>query len=321
MAASVIEPEKIRRQLEDLWIGHGGELGEPGGVTRACALTLIAVVEEDGPAGALAETLGGLARRHPSRTLVVRLAAGGEETLQADVEAQCWMPFGQRRQICSEQIVIRCSEATLAEVPGVILPLVTPDLPVVLWCPSWRAFGSGMIAPLAMLAGRIILDTARAPRSPEAIRVLAAEARRRAGIADLSWTRLTRYRTQIAEVFGNARNLGRITQLSAATIDCHGPSPSSEALLLAGWLHLCLSWPVDGRVRFHRADDAGAGLLAAVEFGGSSEPPIRVDLTGAEEDSSETALLSEELGIEGRDRVFEQSLEYAARIAETAAPP
>src|SRR6185436_12372294 len=124
-APSMIDPEQIRRRLTEVWTSLGDE------VMRACALTLITVVDSENSPSTITQTLAELMPEHPSRSIVVRLES--EDCLEADVEAQCWMPFGQRRQICSEQIVIRCSVNTLDQVPGVVLPLIVPDLPLVVW--------------------------------------------------------------------------------------------------------------------------------------------------------------------------------------------
>src|SRR5712692_8449098 len=164
----MIDPEKIRKRLDEVWTGLGRQASvESHEVMRACALTLIAVVDAGKLSEAASETLADLMRQHPSRTILVRLAAGQADVLEADVEARCWTPFGMRRQICSEVIAIDCSEKTLGDVPGVILPLVVPDLPVVLWCASDSALQSPAFATLAQPAGRIILDSRRAERPLE----------------------------------------------------------------------------------------------------------------------------------------------------------
>jgi len=57
------------------------------------------------------ETMAALMPEHPARTIVVRLSGAGERALAERVYAQCWMPFGERRQICCEQIEITASDA------------------------------------------------------------------------------------------------------------------------------------------------------------------------------------------------------------------
>ncbi len=338
----MVDPEKIRRDLQDVWVGLGSESEDEGGVLRACALTLIAVTDDNGNPSALAETLAALMPEHPSRAIVIRLAPGQENVLEAEVEAQCWMPFGQRQQICSEQIVVRCTEKTLDEVPSVILPLVAPDLPVVLWCPSERAWKAGAFSGLAEPSTRILLDTSRASRPAEALLALAAESKRAGAVVmDLSWTRLTRWRALLAQAFENelCRQMPGLTEL-AITYQGSSPIPAT-AILMAGWIASRLGWPPADTRRWGFAPrDAGLepGKLAALELKRPAKPLTSIAITrlagswaevrvaaGSGEvltsrvalaPSTDVLLLSEELGIHAPDRIFEESLAAASQIAE-----
>jgi glucose-6-phosphate dehydrogenase assembly protein OpcA len=82
---------------------------------------------------------------HPARAILVRLSGAGDRSLAERVYSQCWMPFGQRRQICCEQVEITASDAALADLQSVVLPLTVPDLPLIVWCRSracWRCRNS-----------------------------------------------------------------------------------------------------------------------------------------------------------------------------------
>src|SRR5437660_34777 len=46
--ATVIEPEKILKELRELWVQLGQQENAPGGVLRACAMTLVVAAEPDG---------------------------------------------------------------------------------------------------------------------------------------------------------------------------------------------------------------------------------------------------------------------------------
>ena len=70
------------------------------------------------------------------------------------------MPFGQRQQICCEQIEITASDAALGDLPSVMLPLVVADLPVILWCRSARLIGMPEFAQIARMATKVVLDSA-----------------------------------------------------------------------------------------------------------------------------------------------------------------
>lgn len=344
----MIDPEKIRRRLDEVWGSLGRQADAEGHeVMRACALTLIAVVDAEDHSETIAETLAELMREHPSRAIVVRLAKGQGDALEADVEARCWMPFGQRRQICSEQIVIDCTEKTLADVPGVILPLAIADLPVVLWCASERAWRSGAFPELAEPAGRVILDTMRVGHPLELLEAMKSRRGRAPGlglIADLSWTRLTRWRSLLAQVFENELYRKQIPNFSEVVIEYEGiegaPVPPT-GLLLSGWLLSILGWRWEGGLpaglRFcRRPADCRPARLAAFELLSHHEPvtriaiarsgescgEVRVEVAGLEPvrnrvslpRSTDRLLLGEELAIYKPDPTFEQSLEWAVRV-------
>src|SRR5262252_5451673 len=100
--AAVIEPEKILKELRDLWAGLARREDSPGGVLRACSMTLVVAAEPDGT-GADAEqahrTIGVLMHDHPSRAIVISPSEGGE--FGARVFSECWMPLGGQQQICA----------------------------------------------------------------------------------------------------------------------------------------------------------------------------------------------------------------------------
>jgi len=143
---AAVAPEHILRELADLWATLGS-------VLRACTLTLVVLEEASGDAAALGETIAALMPEHPARTIVVRLSGAGERALAERVYAQCWMPFGERRQICCEQIEITASDAALADLPSVVLPLAAPDLPVIVWSRSARLFEMPAVGAIARMAG------------------------------------------------------------------------------------------------------------------------------------------------------------------------
>src|SRR6266536_1879491 len=135
-----VAPEHILKELTHLWVSLGkqGETETAAGVLRACTMTLIVIAEESEDVGALGETLAALMPEHPARSILIRLRGAGEATLTERVYAQCWLPFGQRRQICCEQIEIIATDAALADIAPVVLPLAVPDLPVIIWLRSAR---------------------------------------------------------------------------------------------------------------------------------------------------------------------------------------
>ena len=80
------------------------------------------------------------------------------------------MPFGQRRQICCEQVEITVSDAALADLPSVVLPLAVADLPLIVWCRSPRLFGMPEFRAIAGMADKVMLDSASASDPPSLLK-------------------------------------------------------------------------------------------------------------------------------------------------------
>jgi glucose-6-phosphate dehydrogenase assembly protein OpcA len=315
---ATVEPEKILKELAALWTQQGKE-GEAG-VLRACSMTLLVMAEAADDASALGETIAALMPQHPARAILVRLEGAGRRSLSERVYQQCWKPFGGRQQICCEQIEITASDAALADLPSVLLPLVVADLPVILWCRSPRLPERPEFGEIARLATRVVVDSAGYPDAPGAIRRLAAAVQVNMALADLAWTRLTRWRETLSHVFDNRDTLARLPGISNGKVS-YGPGYETAASYLAAWVRDALG---DAGVKVEVSVVPGAPTLR-LELSGT----LRVSLarendrlvTAVNEQSNCTHLppvsdylvMREELGIVGRDAVFERTLSSAAR--------
>lgn len=319
--STTVAPEAILKELVALWWQEGGQ-GDAG-VLRACSLTLLVVAEATDDAGALGETLAALMPEHPARTILIRLQGEGERALSQRVYQQCWKPFGQRQQICCEQIEITASDAALADLPSVILPLEVPDLPVILWCRSGRLTRLPEFAEIARMATKVVIDSAAAEDGTGAL-VRIADAVSRGGIlADLAWTRLTRWREALARVFENRDTLSHLSEVDSVQVR-FGPSYETAAWYLAAWAVNAL-------------ESVGQAVTPVVA---RQDESLRLELSGGafhvtlsrQDDNLVTVvneqtnctnlprpadyhMMREELGIVRRDEVFERALELAARLA------
>ncbi len=331
--AGAIAPESILREMADLWVSLGKQGEGDAGVLRACAMTLLVAAEESDDAQAIGETLAALMPEHPSRAIVIRFRAGDGRALSARVFAQCWMPFGQRRQICCEQIEITASDASVPDLAAVVLPLKVPDLPVILWCRSPRLFRLEAFPQLAAIGQKLVLDSAAFSGQAAALGELRDAAAAGRSLADLSWTRLTRCRELIAQIFENRAQLAHLPRVSELTIRYRAAETPAAAFYLAAWLLDGLE-TIGAHPRVTFAADAGepSGRLSLVELraAGSAEPAASIAL--AEGPAAEVrvgglvtrallpaltdyALMREELAIPGRDPAFERVLAGAAKLA------
>jgi glucose-6-phosphate dehydrogenase assembly protein OpcA len=251
------------------------------------------------------------------------LQGEGERALSQRVYQQCWKPFGQRQQICCEQIEITASDAALADLPSVILPLAVPDLPVILWCRSARLAGRPEFAEIARMATKVVMDSAAAADAAGAILRMADTVRSGGILADLAWTRLTRWRETLARVFENRDTLARLGEVNSVQVR-FGPGYDTAAWYMAAWAANAL---------------ASVGVVVTPVFE-RQEETLRLELSGGtfhvklsrQDDRLVTVvneqsnctnlprptdyhLMREELGIVRRDAIFEGTLASAARLA------
>lgn len=228
---ATVNPERVLKDLRELWEQLAQEQKESG-VLRACAMTLIVIAEDEADCEHVRQTLGVLMHDHPSRAIVLKAAEGAD--ISARVFAECWMPFGSHQQICSEGIEMTADVANLADVAHLLLPLIVPDLQVVLWCRGPRFFSTRYFDPLFPLAQKIIVDSESASNARGAIAVLKELRSRGERIADLAWTRLTGWRQAIANLFDDAP-----LKISDVRIDYGGPL-STGVLYFSRWMELCV---------------------------------------------------------------------------------
>ena len=324
--AAAVQPEKILKDLAKLWVDleKDDSQKKSAGVLRACAMTLIAAVEQEADAAAVGETLAELMHQHPSRAIVLRVCPDHESALDARVFAQCWMPFGRSQQICCEQIEITASPSRVDDLPKLVLGLMVPDLPVVLWCRSESLARDTNFQNLFPLATKIIVDTTHFDESEQTgvdfIRGLLAK---NYNVADLAWTRLTRWRETVAHIFDNRHARERLNQIDTVTITHSGPnlktSPPSRLAFLAAWFKNTLPSPFQLNLKATGADSdrlvqgielTGAGFNASIELDGAAAI-VRVDRLTRRipfPKLTDFELLREELGILGPDPVFRRSL-------------
>ena len=319
--STAVQPEKILKDLQKLWIDLGKEDSQKGsaGVLRACAMTLIAAVEEEADAQAVGETIANLVHQHPSRVIVMRITADQAPHLDARVFAQCWMPFGRRQQICCEQIEITASEPRVADLPNLVLGLMAPDLPVVLWSRGERLCRDASFQQLFPLTNKIIVDSASFSDPDVALKFIRRVISGGSNVADLAWTRLTHLREIIAQIFERENALAHLHSLQRVAISYEGRTPV-DATTMPTWLHYLMAWfrttlpiPVDPVYRGTAAEYSIAGIsIEGPGFRGSVELHDAVaDVTVNEltrriafPKRSDCDLLREELSVVRVDEIF-----------------
>jgi glucose-6-phosphate dehydrogenase assembly protein OpcA len=341
-AAGTIAPEKILRELAEMWTALNKDAGgETDSALRACTLTLITLAEENEDFGAIGEAIAALMPQHPARTILVRLQGPGERQLSNRVYSQCWRPFGQKRQVCCEQVEIVASDKALSELPAVILPLTVADLPVILWCRSPRAACLPAFPAIAAMASRVIIDgeafcsqaTAGAKSKEQTAQIamqrIAAIATKDTAVGDLAWTRLTGWRAMLSQIFENRQNLAALPGVTKVTVTAGG-EPRVGAWYFAAWVMDSLAdigvhpdFRMEGKAAASNQDLQSIRLEGprwSAELSREGERFVAT-VNGVSQSSSlgratDYSMMEEELRITERDPTFERALVTAQRMTE-----
>ncbi|MGW2724916.1 glucose-6-phosphate dehydrogenase assembly protein OpcA [Streptomyces sp. NPDC001492] len=207
-------------------------------------LTLVIVTDEENAYDAL-KAANDASHEHPSRTLVVikRVSRSPRDRTQSRLDAEVRVGADAGT---GETVVLRLYGEIVDHAQSVVLPLLLPDAPVVAWWPVNAPLDPAN-DPLGALAQRRVTDTYAAEQP---VRELTARADTYTpGDTDLSWTRITPWRSMLAAA------LDQVTcEVEAVEVEGEEFNPSCE--LLAMWLADRLDVPVK------RSLSGGPGLTA-----------------------------------------------------------
>ncbi|MCX6910224.1 MAG: glucose-6-phosphate dehydrogenase assembly protein OpcA [Verrucomicrobia bacterium] len=249
-----VEPAAIERELAALWkpASEQASAGDSAAVTRVCLANLLLVGDTANNAWH-ADTLQKLSARFPCRVLWAQLDSASTDTgLAAAVTALCHLPSPGNPQVCSELITLRAGRGGADGVPGAVLPLLEPDVPVVLWWALAADAETELFDALCALADRVVVHAepleSAALRTVSAVpnlrRCLRASAAGKATV--LVWHTMIHWREMTAQFFDQPQlrdgldGIERVT-VRYATPDGK-PTAALPAALYAGWLAGQLQW-------------------------------------------------------------------------------
>ncbi|MFD9410792.1 glucose-6-phosphate dehydrogenase assembly protein OpcA [Streptomyces sp. NPDC059989] len=280
-------------------------------------LTLVIVTDEENAYDAL-KSANDASHEHPSRIVVVIKRVSRSPRSRRDARLDAEVRVGADSGT-GETVVLRLHGELVDHAQSVVLPLLLPDAPVVVWWPDGAP--SDLAGdPLGALGQRRITDTYSCE---DPIGALAKRAAAYApGDTDLSWTRITPWRSMLAAALDQQR-----VSVVSALVEGEDENPSCE--LLAMWLADRLGVPVqrtlssgpgltavrletkDGAIVLDRAD----GALATLCMPGQPDRAVALK----RRDTAE--LLAEELRRLDPDNTYESSLRFGVtRLASSADP-
>ncbi len=218
-----------------------GLRSDGGAVAVGRVLSLVLVTDEFSADKAIA-VANEASHEHPCRILVIaRGNKRGASRLDASIRVGGDAGAG-------EVIVLRLYGALADHGSSLLVPLLLPDAPTVVWWPG--------VAPenpatdhIGRMAQRRITDAAQSKQPVRALNQLAEV--NSPGDTDLAWSRITRWRALLAA----ALDQPPYEPVTRAVVSGASDSPSTE--LLAGWLALKLRCPVT-----RKKTPAGTGMVA-----------------------------------------------------------
>jgi glucose-6-phosphate dehydrogenase assembly protein OpcA len=232
-------------------------------------------------------TLTGLHDRHPARTIFLIPEPRRSRGITATTSLQAVQVDGNR-EAYAEVVEVRLGGKAVEHPASIVLPLLIADLPV--FC-RWRgepAWESGRLAELTGVADRLVVNSSEWRGLPGAYDRLAGLFDRIA-VSDIAFSRTLAWRARLAETWPG------IAEIQKLRVE----GPKADALLLAGWLRSRLKREVALSVRH-------ADVVQSVRADGRAIPkPIGEPPSGSD-------LLSAELDVFGRDRVYEGAVKSAA---------
>jgi glucose-6-phosphate dehydrogenase assembly protein OpcA len=279
-------------------------------------LTLVIVTDEENAYDAL-KAANEASREHPSRTLVVikRVSRSPRDRTKSRLDAE--VRLGAEAGT-GETVVLRLYGEVINHAQSVVLPLLLPDAPVVVWWPVDAPLDPAK-DPLGSLAQRRVTDT-YASETP--VRELNTRADAYTpGDTDLSWTRITPWRSMLAAA------LDQVTSCDVEAVEVEGEEFNPSCELLAMWLADRLDVPVKrslssgpgltavrldtscGPIVLDRAD----GTLATLSIQGQPDRAVALK----RRDTAE--LMAEELRRLDPDDTYASALRYGVNRLNTAA--
>ena len=278
-----------------------------GSPAMGMIMTLIIVADEDSAEEAM-RVGRSAAREHPARILGLMLnSARGQSRVDARV--------GIGSGVSGERAVIELTGEVVKHPESVVLPLLLPDSPVVIWW-AGNAPSNPSADPLGALATRRITDAASMSTSKG--RAMLNQCSSYApGNTDLAWTRITGWRALLAAALD--QHPGKVL---SATVVAERISPSAD--LLSAWLADRL------RIDVARRNSDGPGItdvvlntqhgdislvrydgkLATLSSPGQPDRPVALKRRGLDE------LLSEELRRLDPDDVYAATARRMVKLAQ-----
>jgi glucose-6-phosphate dehydrogenase assembly protein OpcA len=262
----------VEAELGRLWhqatadpTGDGLVVTEKGATSaRTSVMNLIVKVSDQAASDHIMATLLSLGTRHPSRAIVLQADPDADgDAIDARIGTHCRDGDNGAGRVCFEQLSRTVRGAAARHLDGIVAPLVIHDLPIDIWWPGDPPFDDPVFTQLLELGDRLVINASDFGDLAGGLKQLAV-IRRRSGVGDITWERLSPWLELTAQFFDAPRfrrylpNLSRLSLRYAVPDPESGPvenrdpgtgevipgarAPAAAALLYAGWIATRLAW-------------------------------------------------------------------------------
>ncbi len=242
-----VDIDRIEAELTKLrHFTAGTPDGGEGFAIRTSLVNMVVHADDDDTAAQARSVIEELAAHHPSRALVVvARPSEGESQIDASLSAHCHLAPGLDQQVCCEEVTLHVSGRAAFHLHSIIVPLLIPDLPVVVWWTGPLPEQSHLIEELCGVADHFIVDSSRfADELRDLARVRELSSLHDCAIGDLNYERVRSWRDLVESHTGAAGLAAWLPFVKSAEIryaegSKHRPS---QAILFLAWLAEHCAW-------------------------------------------------------------------------------
>jgi len=233
----------IEKTLESMW-RQTVDASDEIPITKASTVNLVMLVRNEEHFYEIAQDIAFLIEHHPGRFILIFVdGEKQDEQLEAHVSFFCQYFKKLQSKTCCDLITLRTGALAEELLPGIIIPLLMPDLPVVFWCPDSCEMHPHMNNVLKY-ADRIITSGLQSISSFKALVENFAQltaVHQNNSVSDLRWSDLAAWREAIAQLFDSPMSRSYLEQITALELYMQDEFDAA-ALYLPAWLANQLNW-------------------------------------------------------------------------------
>ena len=242
-----VDIDRIEAELTKLRYLTAGDpdAGESFAI-RTSLVNMVVLAEDDDTAAQASRVIEDLAAHHPSRALVVIARPSEDESLiDASLAAHCHLAQGMEQQVCCEEVTLHVSGRAAFHLHSIVVPLLIPDLPIVVWWTGPLPDKSHLIEELCEVADHFIVDSSRfADQLADLSRIRELASLHDCAIGDLNYERVRLWRDLIERHTGAAVLGDWLSSVKSAEITYteQANQTPAQAILFLAWLAGHCAW-------------------------------------------------------------------------------